>query len=162
MIRQMRGGDNTKGLEDLIEHLPQGITMAEVGTYAGESAEIFLKSGKINKIYCIDLWHIEDWAEAEKPVDDLAKKYPQIIKIKESSTKAVTHFEDSSLDFCYIDANHYYEPCKADITNYLPKIKKGGWIGGHDYKMDSVKRAVNEILGEPDFVFIDSSWLKFT
>lgn len=158
MLRIMRSGDNIKGLEDLTKKLPQGITMIEVGTYAGESTEIFLKSGKIDKVYCIDLWHIEDWAEAEKPVDELVKKYPQIVKMKMSSENASREFENESVDFIYIDANHWYEPCKADIKNYLPKIKKGGIISGHDYKMPSVKQAVNEMLGQPDEVFIDSSW----
>jgi predicted O-methyltransferase YrrM len=160
MIRQMRSGDNIKGLEDLIEKLPNDLKMIEVGTYAGESAEIFLKSGKVKEIYCIDLWHIKDWAEAEKPVDELMKKYPQLSKLKMSSESACVWFDDGMADFVYIDANHYYEPCKKDIINYLPKIKKGGWIGGHDYKMESVKRAVKETLGEPDFLFKDSSWLK--
>jgi predicted O-methyltransferase YrrM len=158
MIRQMRSGDNITGLKDLIEKLPSNITMAEVGTYAGESAKIFLDSGKIDKIYCIDLWHIEDWAEAEKEVDKIDD--PRLVKLKMSSERAVNEFADESLDFCYIDANHYYEPCKLDITLYKPKVKKGGFIGGHDFKMESVRRAVDETIGYPDFVFKDSSWLK--
>lgn len=161
MIRTMRSGDNITGLQDLIKKLPNNMRVVEVGTYAGESAEIFLKSGKVDVIYCIDLWHIKDWAEAEKYVDILMSKYPnKILKMKSSSDLACQFLLNEDFDLVYIDANHYYEPCKKDIVNYLPKVKKGGWIGGHDYKMDSVKRAVNEILGEPDYVFADSSWLK--
>jgi predicted O-methyltransferase YrrM len=160
MLRIMRSGDNITGLQDLIKHLPSEMEMIEVGTYAGESAKIFLESGKVKKIYCIDLWHKDDWAEAEKPVDELMKRYPELVKMKMSSEQAAKEFEEQSVNFCYIDANHWYEPCKADIKNYLPKIKKGGWIGGHDYKMPSVKQAVNELLGEPDYLFKDSSWLK--
>lgn len=149
-----------RGLRDLIAKLPNDLEMIEVGTYAGESAEIFLKSGKVKKIYCVDLWHIKDWAEAEEPVNELIKRYPQLVKLKMSSEKGAKEFENESVDFIYIDANHYYEPCKLDIINYLPKIKKGGWIGGHDFQMESVRRAVEDTIGYPDYTFEDNSWLK--
>ena len=54
---------------------------------------------------------------------------------------------------------------KQDIINYLPKVKKGGIIGGHDYvnggHLKGVYDAVNEIFGTPDKTFKDGSWIKF-
>lgn len=60
----------------------------------------------------------------------------------------------------YIDADHNYEPVKADIRAWLPKVKPGGWITGHDYywPFPGVLRAVCEELGKPHFVTRDSSW----
>jgi hypothetical protein len=33
----------------------------------------------------------------------------------------------------FIDADHSYEHCKADIQAWLPNIKLGGIIAFHDY-----------------------------
>ncbi len=46
---------------------------------------------------------------------------------------AVKDFEDNSLDFVYIDANHEYDYVKQDITEWTKKVKPGGIVAGHDY-----------------------------
>jgi hypothetical protein len=73
--------------------------------------------------------------------------------IRKFSVDAAKDFEDESLDFVYIDANHDYESVKADIEAWLPKVKKGGIISGHDYcrrgNMNfGVIEAVNEKFSE--------------
>jgi hypothetical protein len=42
-------------------------------------------------------------------------------------------FEDESIDFVFIDANHTYEFVSKDIAAFLPKMKKGGIMAGHDF-----------------------------
>jgi hypothetical protein len=69
-------------------------------------------------------------------------------------------------DFIYIDGLHTYEGVKNDIKNFLPLVKKGGVIGGHDYTnqiphLVGVYEAVNEMFGQPDKVFGDNSWIKY-
>jgi hypothetical protein len=46
-------------------------------------------------------------------------------------------FVDQSLDFAFLDADHTYEGVKADIEAWLPKVKPGGWLCGHDYGKDT-------------------------
>lgn len=53
--------------------------------------------------------------------------------IRKFSLDAVNDFEDNSLDFVYIDANHSYENVKADIEAWTKKVKVGGIVSGHDY-----------------------------
>ena len=48
------------------------------------------------------------------------------------SWEMATNIPDKSLDFCFIDADHRYSGVTRDIFAYLPKIKQGGWISGHD------------------------------
>lgn len=65
-----------------------------------------------------------------------------------TSIEAASIHPDGSLDFVFIDANHFYEKVREDILAWLPKIKVGGFIAGHDYETGpQVKRAVNEIFG---------------
>jgi hypothetical protein len=78
--------------------------------------------------------------------------------IRSTSVEGSKFFEDGSLDFVYLDANHEYDYVKADLEAWWPKIKRGGLFAGDDYgcfpdtPIDfghgalsfSVKRAVDE------------------
>jgi predicted O-methyltransferase YrrM len=78
----------------------------------------------------------------------------------------VDKFEDNSIDFIYIDGDHSYNAVKQDLEMYLPKLKDNGIIGGHDYSKNdeynrqNTIRAVNEVVGKPDRLFVDTSWVK--
>jgi predicted O-methyltransferase YrrM len=47
-----------------------------------------------------------------------------VTDIKKNSWKSGNEFEDESVDFVFIDADHKYESVVKDIQSWLPKIKK--------------------------------------
>lgn len=165
------------GLLGLINDLNIPIeTMVEIGSYQGESTELFAQNiPSLKKLYAIDPWKNGyapgDVCSDEYPMDvvesnfDLrTKKYSVILKQKTTSKEFVNEIEDGSLDFVYVDGDHSYDSCKEDIELWLPKIKKGGIIAGHDYLAAcflGVVNAVNEKFGTPDKVYEDTSWIKF-
>jgi predicted O-methyltransferase YrrM len=53
-----------------------------------------------------------------------------------TSEQAAHAMPDNTLDFCYIDADHSYDGVKKDLNIWLPKVKSGGIICGHDYVKD--------------------------
>lgn len=56
---------------------------------------------------------------------------------------------DGELDFVFIDADHSYEAVLEDIRCWHPKVRAGGWLGGHDYharKFPGVVKAVNQVF----------------
>jgi len=59
-----------------------------------------------------------------------------------TTTAASKCIPDESLDFVFIDADHTEEAVRSDINNWLPKIRKGGLLSGHDISWPSVKNAV--------------------
>ncbi len=71
-------------------------------------------------------------------------KNDTIIIDKNLSTDTVNNYRRNFFDFIYIDACHLYECVKWDIENYFPKLKTGGYIGGHDYGDFGVTQAVDE------------------
>ncbi len=164
----MRKGTNERGLRELIEWLPiSEITMVEVGSYAGESAAIFAASFKVNKITCVDHWNPNaGWkgtglSEAESRFDIVKANSRKIGKLKIFSEEGARLFDSGSLDFVYIDASHDYESVKHDIELWRPKIRVGGFIGGHDYSyhFPGVVKAVGEAFQKPEHVFCDASWI---
>ena len=66
------------------------------------------------------------------------------------SLEAARSFDDGSVDLVFIDACHEYEPCLADIKAWLPTVRPGGMIAGHDYSWNmfpGVVHAVEEVFG---------------
>jgi hypothetical protein len=52
--------------------------------------------------------------------------------LKGDSVDMSKNISDESLDICFLDAGHNYPSVKRDIKAYLPKVKKGGILCGHD------------------------------
>ena len=156
--------------------------MIEIGSYMGESAQMFASSGLFRgEILCIDPWDLgdephweedKDWRFVENEFYHNMRFWPKGSKadwcnikvIKSKSQDCHELVLDRYYDFIYIDGDHSYEAVKRDIELYLPKLKKGGLIAGHDYDEkafgDTTVKAVDDVLGKPDKVFMDSSWIK--
>jgi hypothetical protein len=84
----------------------------------------------------------------------------QLVPLRMTSLKGANFFPDQCIDSVFIDAAHDYENVKADIAAWLPKVKKGGVIAGHDYMCGwpGVDRAVAEAFNSVDFQ--QNCWLK--
>lgn len=187
----MRDTTLYKGLDDLISYInnhspTEGMHMIEIGSYLGDSTLVFSKH--FSDVLAIDPF-LDDYdpnddacnyAPFDKVYNEFinrTKDIPNIFLIRKTSDDTVEaiknaaksidprNLEEENLrafDFIYIDGMHTYEQVKKDIQNYLPFIKKGGFIGGHDYadNKQQVIDAVNEQLGTPDATFQDTSWIK--
>ena len=159
------------GLQDMLDYIGHIGVMAELGCYVGDSTEIFAKN--VDTIYAID-----PWVNGYDPDDDSSDKYPMEIveaqfdelckshlnirKIKMRSEEAIKLFNDNYLYLVYVDAIHTEQGVRADIELWLPKIKEGGWIAGHDYgnrHHKGVKPALDGFF-IPDKTFRDTSWCK--
>ncbi len=77
------------------------------------------------------------------------------------SAEVVHEFSNDTLNYVFIDGDHSYEGVCRDINLWYPKVKKGGWIGGHDWESKrhpAVSRAVRDTLGEPHETDVDKTW----
>lgn len=152
------------GLKDLLDFykIDKKCVVCEVGSYAGISGELLAMYGKV--VYCCDIWEeyitpIERALLVKEHFDLVKNRNGNILEIKKTSYEASKQFKNKSLDMVYIDADHSYESVKNDITYWMPKVKDGGVISGHDYCMDGVKIAVDEMFNLCDIkIFDDSSW----
>lgn len=128
---------------------------AEVGVERGKFSEVICRKNPNVHLWAVDLWraysgyreHVADdfyaslKAEAERRLSPYAVRFMQM-----ESKKASRTFVDKSLDFVYLDANHELPYIVSDIAAWLPKIRPGGMIAGHDY---SERRVSKRRGGEP-------------
>jgi hypothetical protein len=153
---------------ELLNATPEGGVFVELGCYKGKSTsfigvEIHKRKRDIN-FFAIDSFQ---GATNSTDVNEI-KAYEGISEIEESYTynvslignkiktivsltdEAAQYFEDGSVDVIFVDGGHSYEVVKADILAWLPKMKKGGIMAGHDFNAwEGVNKAVTEIFGTP-------------
>jgi hypothetical protein len=82
--------------------------------------------------------------------------------ITSRSLAAASKYPNEFFDFVFIDADHSFEGTRMDILAWTPKVKKGGYICGHDYdhpNIGEVKKAVDSLF-TPGFVELgdDMTW----
>jgi hypothetical protein len=166
------------GLLDLCEviekRLGNSIELVEIGTFSGISSFIF--SYYFKKVFTIDPY-IAGYDAADLASDpskiDLKKVEQEFIKktmkartninkVKMLSEDAVRIFDDGSLDVVYLDGNHSKSGIALDIELFLPKVKIGGILAGHDYGTKhhkGVTEVVDSYFKDELIRFPDSSWM---
>lgn len=117
---------------------------AEIGVLGGDYSALLCKVNPELKLYCIDSW---GYGEHKKRDYHLRKYEEAKVKLSAYNTTiiyklsmdAVKDFEDESLDFVYIDANHEPQFVAEDIREWTKKVKRGGIVSGHDYALRLAK-----------------------
>jgi len=150
-------------LWDLGTALPRGATHVEIGSWMGLSSIVIANALIANlnfdaRIHCIDTWQgsPEHRTEAEIQAGTLFETFLQnvhdakvdhfIRPVRGDSASLAADYADGSIDSIFIDGDHSYEGCRRDIVAWLPKLKRGGRIGGHDaVPGEGVQQAVEEI-----------------
>lgn len=166
---------------ELLESIPEEGLFVELGAYKGKSTS-FIVTEIINrnrniKFTTVDTFEGDSGStdkteiEAYKNVN-VSKMYEEFIEntkhlsdrfrtIVSKSNEAAQLFEDNSVDAIFIDAGHSYEAVIADIKAWLPKMKDGSIMSGHDYNgWPGVGKAVRELLGVPNKVENDCWFIK--
>ncbi len=81
----------------------------------------------------------------------------KVVFIHDTSTNFSKQVLDEELDFIFVDGDHSYEATLADITNYWPKVKKGGIFAGHDINLNTVDAAVKEFFKDKAVTVVENN-----
>jgi hypothetical protein len=165
--------------DHIIARARDGAVFVEVGAYLGRSslylASRIQQSGKKIRVYVVDLWDgwlYDDYPESfpEEPDGERGPQWQDVFwrfirnvrraevedviyPLKMPSEHAASLFEDGTLDFVFLDADHTYEAVRRDLEAWFPKVKRRGILGGHDYlhaDFPGVRRAADEIFMEQE------------
>jgi len=128
--------------------------IVEIGCWKGKSTGAILSGFDIsNDIFCVDPWCEEITQDEHYRGSDSAfnlfKEHTSRFDIKPNiirniSSIAVEEFEDSSLDWVFIDGDHSTSAVLEDLKLWSKKIKRGGILSGHDWQFDTVKKAIDQ------------------
>lgn len=122
----------------------------EIGSYRGESAVLWSEYGHVT---CVDLWPDSMTLGIFKRNMTLARARYDIFW-GDSKTILPALTPKKWFDLIYIDGDHTYEGCMADIRNALPLLVPGGTLCGDDYDVQhpGVMKAVVECFGRKGIV----------
>lgn len=159
----------------IAQQLKDGDAVAEIGVWFGRSliflAQTCQRLGKNVRFIAVDTFKGEQDQPAHKEI--VRQHGGSIEQAFQSNLKRCGVDKDililagestdmakccGELAFCFIDAAHDYDSVKADIAAWLPKVKKGGILSGHDIIHPPVNKAVLELL--PDAQIIPPIWMK--
>ncbi len=118
----------------------------EVGVCRGEFAEQILQNWKGKMLHLVDPWRrLSNYSDIANLPDNEQEANLQATRSRLNrfgsrvcihrafSSQAVVFFEDQSLDFVYLDANHSFEAVQQDLRDWYTKVRRGGILAGHDF-----------------------------
>jgi hypothetical protein len=177
-------------------HLPYVFTQRrllgvgyEIGVANGEYSAWLLEHWNGERLVSVDAWSVDtdevpsEQRVTQKELDNAFETtrarlapYGSRSEIwRAESTHAAERVAPASADFVYIDARHDYDAVSADIAAWLPRVRPGGLLAGHDYydgerggTRYGVKRAVEEACASRGLEitltrrdYPEQSWLMF-
>lgn len=158
---------------EMVSSIPNGGSMLELGTWKGRSicsvSDLLIE--KNIKVFAVDTFkgtESEGDTHKEAKEIDLKELFENNLKdfgifdrvrVVQSFTDDAFHlFEDEQFDLIFIDADHQASSVYKDITNYSPKLKKDGILGGHDWAWPSVRDGIWKAKGSPAPTALGNVW----
>jgi predicted O-methyltransferase YrrM len=125
----------------IARELPRGARIVEVGVAHGRSlvflAEELIGAGRFDA----ELWGVDSWGGGwwvQSIVQTMAR--PELARFIEhlriarcEEVRASRLFDDGSLDVVFVDSDHSEEGVDTSIATWLPKVRPGGLLCGHDH-----------------------------
>jgi hypothetical protein len=146
----------------VVDQYGDGSHFVEMGTWKGRSAA-YMGVAIINSGKQILFDTIDHFIGIDKVTGSLEQKRKMLANYKNClrnlhptpltriiplpSADAALLYDNRSLDFVFIDGDHAYAAAYNDIKTWMPKVKIGGILAGHDFTSHAgVNKAVKTLL----------------
>lgn len=160
---------------EVLSRCPDAKWGVEIGVFAGEMSRALLKASPELNLIMVDSWEGDgrayevesgDWHATlgQQSQDEFMRQAKKRVEFAGSRARVVCSRSvaaaervNPTMDFVFIDADHSYEGCAADIEAWFPKLKPDGLLCGHDYQNPDfpqfgVTRAVDEFVSRHGLV----------
>lgn len=144
---------------EMLNLVPKHTRGAEVGVCVGDFSREILNTVDPELLFLVDVWQHIDLGYQDKLMGHdgvQLKRYrgvcrefgldPRVRIIRDLSAALSMMLPDSYLDWIYIDGDHSYRGCRADLEMADQLVKDTGLIMGHDY--DSLHPGVIQAVDE--------------
>lgn len=182
-VREVAGwSDYLPFWDTAVETAPHGGTIVELGVFCGKSlmylAHKAMESEKKLRIVGVDTFqgspefrdrvYFNDVTWPDFPIGSIISEcmanlgaiglLRDVTLIVCDSVSAASLFAPNSVHAVFLDADHTEQAVRDDIAAWMPRVSKGGWIGGHDvWTFPDVGKVVREVF--PDATIItERSW----
>ena len=137
---------------DLLKLLPKGGEAAEIGVAEGAFSRHILRDVQPRRLHLIDPWEHQarDDYQTDRygnvAADVQESRFQQVSAafaaevasgqvelLRHYSSDAAGRFAAGQLDWVYLDGLHSEAGVAADLKDYAPKVRQGGFLLGHDY-----------------------------
>ncbi|MEM8653904.1 MAG: class I SAM-dependent methyltransferase [Pseudomonadota bacterium] len=123
----------------LLAQMPSSGIVAELGADEGDFSAAILEMTTPKRLHIVDVWGTKRYGDPK--ADAVSNRFRSEIDsgrvqiTRKLSTEAASDFADDYFDWIYIDTDHSYKTTLSELHAYAGKVKKDGFIAGHDYTM---------------------------
>jgi hypothetical protein len=163
-----------KRWDAVLDRIPLGrfVEGVEVGVWRGILSRVLLEQRPQLRLFLVDPWKTGEpgtpWMDSGsvcplRAQDQFEAAYRRALQVTEfaaarravmrlPSVEAAARAAQQGLrfDFVFIDGDHSFEGCLADIRAWLPLVSPGGWIGGHDLHKPQRGRVTDAVYASFD------------
>lgn len=164
----------------IVTQMGTGARLVEVGTLSGASTCYLANAARATerrmRVFGVDLGigvdefnFKRDYTDCHGLIENIWKCgcADMVTPILCESTMAAAIFPDNSLDFVMLDPAHLRNAIRSDLQAWVPKVRRGGYIAGHDYQgtpCPEVAPEVDAYFGVPSLALASphapSVWVK--
>jgi predicted O-methyltransferase YrrM len=168
-------------ISQIAQDLPDNATIVEVGSMFGRSSVVWALSAPTATVYCIDRY--EDWdqcfnADVDENINEGLINIPEKFKNYNSKQEFLKNTKDinnivriegnsphdieylgGEIDVFFLDAEHKNPSDWDNLCYFIPLIKAGGIVCGHDFSVSMFPdveenvRKLEKIIGRPVMTF---------
>ncbi len=157
--------------QEQVERLPHGSVVVEVGILLGRSVIYLAQTMKAHRkdlrVVAVDTFrgcgtdplvasvvaeHGGSLRSAFERNLVLCGVEDAVEILEQDSESASRQFPDSSVDLVFLDGDHGFDGFRRDLIHWMPKVKPGGLIAGHDINTyESIGQALDSVLGKGSY-----------
>jgi len=141
-------------LSQVAKLIPSGAIAVEVGSRLGGSARAIIEHAQgIKRLYCLDpewngtstigindpwmdnlrgFWKLDQYQTCLEFAQHYMRDYPQVRLLPFASPDDIQWWREP-VDFMFEDSSHENPQLRATLDFWVPLVKSGGIIAGHDY-----------------------------
>ena len=141
----------------IMEQATKASFAVEIGTYLGKSAKCMLDANPNLHLWCVDPGIVDFISETACYFmrDEIAQGRCEVIKKYSQEAAPMLEHMRGKLDLVFIDGNHAFDYVYLDLKLWVPLVRSGGIVCGHDWEAPPSYPKKNDVARAVEFVLFD-------